>query len=166
MNQKSAVYAATMSVLADQGVDFNEGMDIKPLLTKDIRKSIISVVTQGILAGEVEFSAEAKAKYSDQAKVTTYVNGLVNNWHRKDTRFNGGEKYVAKNPGSRAGSGDQVLKNLKALRSTRTDAEELKAIDAAIAKRQGEVTEEKSKKVTVDLDKIPAELLETLGLSK
>lgn len=164
MNQKSAVYEATMSVLADNSIDFTDGQDVSKLVTKDMRKDIISIVTAGIIAKEVEFSDEARAKHCDEAKVKTYVNGLVNNWHRKDTRFNGGEKYVAKNPGSRAGSGDQVLKNLKALRSTRTDEAELAAIDEAIAKRTAEVGEEKAKKVTVDLDKIPAELRTLLGV--
>ena len=164
MNQKSAVYEATMSVLAACELDFTDGQDVSRVVTKDMRKDVVSIVTAGILSKDVEFSDEARAKYSDEAKVRTYVNGLVNNWHRKDVRFNGGEKYVAKNPGSRAGSGDTVLKNLKALRSTRTDEAELAAIDEAIAKRTAEVGEEKAKKVTVDLDKIPAELRELLGV--
>lgn len=164
MNQKTAVYEATMSVLADLNIDFNDGDNIAPILTKDIRKSIIGIVTQGIMAKEVELSAEARAKYSDEVKVAGYVNGLVNNWHRKDSRFNGDTKYVPKNPGSRAGSGDTVLKNLKALRATRTDAKELAAIDAAIVTRKTEVGEAKAKSVVVDLAKIPAELKALLGL--
>lgn len=162
MNQKSAVYQATMGVLAEAGIDFTDGQNVAAVITKDLRKSIIQVVTQAFMAGEVEFSAEAKAKYSDEAKVTSYVNGLVNNWFRKDSRFNGDTKYVAKNPGSRAGQGDIILKNLKALRSTRTDAAELAAIDTAIAKRKEEIPAKKT--VVVDLEKIPAELKELLGL--
>ena len=164
MNQKTAVYEATMATLAEKQIDFTDGENLSQVMTKDLRKDVVSIVTAAFVAGEVELSAEAKAKYSDEAKVKAYASGLVNNWHRKDTRFNGGEKYVAKNPGSRAGSGDSVLKNLKALRSTRTDEAELTAIDEAIAKRTIEVAADKAKKITVDMDKIPAELRELLGV--
>jgi len=43
---------------------------------------------------------------ADDAKLRSYCSGLQSNWLRKDTRLNGGVKYVAKNPGSRAGSTD------------------------------------------------------------
>ena len=88
---------------------------------------------------------------------------MVSNWIRKDLRLNGGEKYETKNPGSRAGQGDDQLKNLKALKAQHP--EHATEIDVEIAKRVAELGLAKKKNtVTVDLDKIPAELRAQLGL--
>jgi hypothetical protein len=127
-------------------------------LTKEQRAEVIGIVTDDIMSGGTEFSAEAKAKYTTRDDVKGYVNGMVSNWLRKDTRLNGGSKYETKNPGSRAGSGDEVLKNLKALKSTLTDESHKAAVDEEIKKRTDELAAAKAKTVTIDLDKIPEAL--------
>ncbi len=148
MSQKQSVFVAVCTVLNEQGINR------KVELTKDQRKQVIEIVTESIVANETEFSAEAKVKYSTKDDVKGYVNGMVSNWLRKDLRLNGGSKYETKNPGSRAGSGDEVLKNLKALKLTLTDADHVKAVDDEIAKRTAELAATK-KTVTIDFDKIP-----------
>ena len=164
-NQKEAVYVTTMNVLAEAEIPFDDGMNVSELITKDQRAQVIAIIANDFLAGEIEMTAEAKVKYSTLDKMKGYVNGLVSNWYRKDTRLNGGGKYVAKNPGSRAGVGDAQLKALKTLRTLKADDKEaLKAIDEHIARRQKEIGEEKAKTVTVDLSKIPPELAAQLGL--
>lgn len=149
VSQKAGVFAAVCLVLGEDNV--NRLVE----LTKDQRKQVIGFVTDGIMDGEIEFSAEAKVKYATRDDVLGYVNGMVSNWLRKDLRLNGGSKYETKNPGSRAGSGDEVLKNLKALKTTLTDESHKKAVDEEIAKRTAEIAATKSKTVTIDLDKIP-----------
>lgn len=151
MSQKQSVFVAVCSVLNESNI--NRKVD----LTKDQRKTVIETVTESIQAGETEFSAEAKVKYATKDDVKGYVNGMVSNWLRKDLRLNGGAKYETKNPGSRAGSGDEVLKNLKNLKTMLTDADQLKAVDEEIAKRTAEIAATK-KTVTIEFDKIPEAL--------
>ena len=110
-------------------------------------------------------SEKAQAKFiGDAPKLKSYVGGLVNNWMRKDKRLNGGETYITKNPGSRAGNADALIKNLKLLRSTMSDTDKIAEIDADIESRQAEIKVEKAKDVEIDMDQIPAELREKLGL--
>lgn len=167
INQRESVYVATMNVLADHSVNFDEGQDVSTVMTKDIRKEIVAIVTQSIMAGETEFSAEASTKHDTEPKVRAYTSGLVNNWHRKDKRFNGGTKYEAKNPGSRTGSSDEQIKALKTLRTTKEgDEEALKVIDAAITERKAELANAKAKVTMSDAQMalIPADLKAKLGL--
>lgn len=168
LNQRESVYLSTMNVLADAGINFDDGQSptAQELVSKDMRKSICMMVTQSICSGETEFSSEATAKHDTEAKVASYVSGLVNNWFRKDKRLNGGNKYETKAPGSRAGAGDEQLKALKALRATKADdAEALAVIDAAIASRQSELKVTKTVELTeAQIEALPAGVREALGL--
>jgi len=158
LNQKEGVFAAVVEMFGHDGKS-------KFAPSKEQRKELIGFVTEQIMAGKIEMSDKAKAKYATQEDVKGYVDGLVSNWIRKDLRLNGGTPYETKNPGSRAGQGDEVLKNLKALKSTLTEADHIQAVDAEIASRTAELAKSKTKKVTIDFDKIPAELREQLGLN-
>jgi hypothetical protein len=111
MKQNDAVFAGVCSVL---NADSFEGA---VSLSKEQNGQVVEMVVEGIIGGEVDFSDEAKAKYDSRDKVRKYVVGMVNNHLRKDKRLNGGVKYEAKAPGSRAGAGDEQLKNLKLLLS-------------------------------------------------
>jgi hypothetical protein len=152
MKQNDAVFQAVCSVL-----DSNS-FDSAVVLTKDQRESVVEMVTEGILSGKVDFSAEAKAKHDTPAKVKSYTVGMVSNHLRKDKRLNGNTKYEIKNPGSRAGAGDKQLQALKALRSTITDDQALADIDEAIANRTAEIAAEKQKAVEINADAIPEHL--------
>lgn len=156
MNQKESVYSAVIAIATP--------VDNKVSLTKEQRHQVIATVTESIMSGETEFSAAAKAKHDSIEKVKKYVDGLVNNWLRKDTRLNGGDKYEIKNPGSRAGQGDETLKNLKIIRTQTSNPEHVAMIDAEIANRVTELAKTKTKPKEVDLTKIPADLLAKLGL--
>lgn len=167
LNQRQGVYVSTMNVLAESGVNFDDGqVPILSIITKAQTDAVVMCVTTGILAGEIEMSAEGRAKYNDAAKMTGYVKGLVNNWFRKDPRLNGDTKYVAKNPGSRAGAGDEQLKALKILRTSKEgDAAALIAIDQAIADRKAELGAAKAVTLTAEqIEAIPADLRAKLGL--
>lgn len=169
MNQREAVYVTTMNVLADNNVNFDDEQagGVEKVLTKDMRATVILTICQGFLAGEVEMSEDGKAKYfADEKKLKSYVNGLVSNWYRKDKRLNGGVKHEIKNPGSRAGAGDDQIKALKALRETKVgDAEALAAIDAAIEARKSEIKPTNKVELTdAMIALIPADLKAKLGL--
>lgn len=148
--QKESVFSATVSVLGDFG------SEAKP--TSEQRKQIIELVAKDLFEGRADFSDESKAKYDTFEKVRGYTGGMVSNWLRKDTRLNGGEKHTIKNPGSRAGQGDEVLKNLKALKTQLSDATHIAAVDEKIAEREAELAQAKAKTVTIDVSKIPEEL--------
>jgi hypothetical protein len=79
---------------------------------------------------------------------------LVNNWVRKDTRLNGGTKYIPTNPGSRTGSGDEKLKNLRILLTMVPD-DVKPAVQVEIDKR---VEELKPKAQDINLEMIPENL--------
>jgi len=165
MNQKEGVFAAINSVLTEADKTIVDGEKVE--LTDTERASVTMIVAEGLHAGDISMSADAKAKYDTVDKLKTkYVPGLVSNWLRKDLRLNGGEKYKAKNPGSRAGQGDEQLKNLKLLKQTITDPEQQVKVQEAIDARIAEIKKEKAEKIEVDMSKIPAELLEQLGYSK
>lgn len=159
LTQRESVFQAICEVL---GFD---GFDTVVMLSKDDKAKVNTIVTDAIMAKVVDFSDEARIKYSTADKVSGYVNGMITNWLKKDPRLNGGVKYVAKNPGSRAGQGDSTLKELKKLMTIVSDADQRVAIEAAIETRKSEIATEKAKTVTLDLTKIPDDLKAKLGLS-
>lgn len=164
--QRAAVYAATIGVMQDAGIEFEEGMDVSTVVSDQMRKSITTILCQGFKSGKIEFAdtPSNKEKLHSDAKLNTYVSGLVSNWFRKDTRLNGGEKYQAKNPGSRAGSTDPQLKALKQLAVQFQGQPQEAKIKAQIETRLQAVAAEKAKKVTVDISVLSPELRKELGL--
>ena len=148
MNQKEAVFNAVMSVL---GTTF-EGTPSEHI-TKDQRATVNAILFEGFRGGMIELSQE----FSD-TQLKAYVSGLVSNWLRKDKRLNGGVSYVAKNPGSRTGSSDAMLKSLRALRSTLTDAADIAEVDQHIQQRISELKPAKQH-APINYDALPAELV-------
>lgn len=151
MKQNDAVFQAVCGVLS---VD---SFDAAVVLTTEQRASVVAIVTEGIIGGTVDFSAEAQAKHDTPAKIKSYTTGMVSNHLRKDKRLNGGNKYEIQNPGSRAGSGDEQLKALKALRSTLTNDAEILSVDEAIATRTLEIKASKTKAAVINMDALPEE---------
>lgn len=157
VNQKTGVYNAIVAFCAENDIPFEDGMSFEP--TKEQRATIVGMVAAGLEAHEIEMSDKAREKYTDLSKLKTYSNGLVSNWVRKDKRLNGGVKHVIKNPGSRAGSGDAILRELRKLRKTLTDEAQIAVVDTEIEKRIEIVQAEKAKKVEINTDLLPEELL-------
>jgi len=164
INQKSAVYVAVCNVLAERGIGFDDGMNAKELLGTDGVKQVKEIVCLGLIQGEVEMTTDSRVKYSTPEAMKEYTSGLVSNHLRKDTRLNGGEKYVPANPGSRTGSSDEVIKELKKLRAVQADnADAVAMIDEAIAARTAELALEKAKTVEIDVSKLPESLKHLVG---
>ncbi len=156
-NQKDGVFGAVCSVVGA------ESFDAAVELTKEQRSQVIEIVTEGLLSGDIEMTDKARAKHDTDAKMKTYTNGLVSNWLRKDKRLNGNVQHKIKNPGSRAGSTDPVIKNLRLLRSTLTDDSQIAAVDAEIDKRIEAMRAEKAKSVEIDMSLIPDDLKDIIG---
>lgn len=155
MSQKEAVFSAVSEVL---GVFAGVAE-----LSTEQRKDVIGSIMQGFANGTVELSQEAASKYDTDAKLKSYTQGLVSNWLRKDTRLNGGSKYETKNPGSRAGSGDDTVKALRTLRSTLVDADQIAQVEAEIATRVAAFKASKQPKFEINADLIPENLRHLVG---
>ena len=152
MKQNDAVFQAVCSVL---GVD---GFDSAVILTKEQRETVVGMVTEGILAGKVDFSTEAKAKHDTEAKIRSYTTGMVSNHLRKDKRLNGGEVYIIKNPGSRAKK-DEAITSMRLLQAQyENGSEPWHEIEAAICERLTQLENAKKKEVKINADAIPENL--------
>ena len=161
MSQKECVFGAVTAYLEENNrlheIDSAQGLQ----LSKTDKQTIVGMVCAA--RAEMELSAEADEKFDTPQKFKTYVIGLVNNWLRKDTRLNGGEKYVTKNPGSRAGSGDDTVKALRALRRTLTDVSQIAEVESEIATRVAAVKAAKQPKVEINTNLIPENLRHLVG---
>ena len=169
MKQRDAVYNAVTGVLSDEGIHFEDGMNVSELLTKELRSSVHTIVTEGFTSESIEFTDTPanQAKLADPSKLSSYVSGLISNWFRKDMRLNGSVMYTPKNPGSRVGSTDPQLKALRGLAKQfeGVDAEKFEKITGEISTRVAVIQSERAKKVAIDYSVLPADLMESLGLN-
>ncbi len=145
LTQKEAVFVAMCQVTGHNG----EGQ-VTP--SKEQRAQVNMILFQGFRAGGIELDRE----YSD-TDLKSYVSGLQSNWLRKDKRLNGGVKYEAKNPGSRAGQTDPGLKAMRALLSTLTDESERAEVQGYIDAKVAEIQSTKISKV-IDFSALPESL--------
>ncbi len=83
LSQKDAVYNFVVSALKDANTAPNEGQKLKELVTKEVRKSVRQRLFASVKSGEVKLS-----KQFDDSKLKKYCSGLINNWLKKDPRFN------------------------------------------------------------------------------
>jgi|SRR5579884_1146524 len=148
MTQKEAVFSAVTNVCSP--VSENHYAP-----TKEERAQINQILFEGFRSGKIELEKEY-----DDSGLKAYVSGLQSNWLRKDKRLNGGVAYVAKNPGSRAGSTDPQVKAMRQLLATKTDPSERAEIQAFIDKRVAEIKPTKS----VELSAEQIATLEAAGL--
>lgn len=164
MKQSQAVYQATKQVCDEHGIEFADGMDFKEVFNGDQRGEVIDIVTQMLINGEADFSDKARAKYDTPEKVRGYCSGMVSNWYRKMPQLNGNTQYKAKNPGSRTGSQDEEVKNLKALlKSDQLDDDGQAIVQKRLDERIKELKAAKSQ-VEINYDALDPALLESLGI--
>lgn len=156
VSQKQAVTNAVLSLFPN----YEMGGEVKlsEVLNKESKDKIKAIVFAGFQANEVVLSADATEKYSDNEKgLQKYSNGLVDNWIRKNPDFNSGEKYEIKNKGSRAGSGDETVRALRALKKTTTDSEVLAEIETALQARLAEI-KPAAKAAVINVEALPEHL--------
>jgi hypothetical protein len=143
ITQGEAVYQAVCSVLENS--ELNEKVELNDSETKRVADLVFTMFKTGV--------CQHKGNPSDEA-LRKYIPGLVNNWLRKDLRLNGGSKYQAKKPGSRAGSGDEQLKAMRDLLSMTTDPLARAAIELEIQARREAI----KPKTIVNIDALPPSL--------
>jgi len=145
MKQKDAVYTAVINLMGK--------IDGVYTPSKEQRSTLIEVIVTGIKSGDIEFG---KTDQTD-VQIRAYSSGLLSNWLKKDVRLNGGTKHVVKNPGSRAGSKDPQIVEMRKLRALMVGAgKDVSAIDQAIAKRVGELKPKTT--VTINAELLPESL--------
>ena len=137
MTQKEAVYQAVTNVCeATDGV-------FSP--SKEERGRVNNILFEGFRSGSIGFDGTLP----EDSELKAYVSGLQSNWLRKDKRLNGNVQYVAKNPGSRAGSTDVHVKAMRLLLAAQTDPADKAEIQAKAAQE-------------IDKTALPSELLKFL----
>ena len=165
LSQHSAVVNATKTWFGER---FRVGVDVKTYATKEDKRAIAMAVAEGMLAGEVELSDAARAKYGEsiESLVSKYVVGMVTNWFNKSLQLNGGVKYETKNPGSRAGSSDEEVRELRKLRKHLEglgNAEGIAKVDEAIAERLAAIAGASAKPIEIDAARLPEDLRHLVG---
>lgn len=163
-NQKQATVQTILSVLKESGINYelNGETPVSEVLTDSHKAKIRDILFMGFKNKQISYSEDFQSKVDDDTELKKYVSGLLNNWIRKAPEFNNSQKYQAKNPGSRAGSQDEQIKEMKKLLSITSDPKAKESIQAAINDRLAAI--KPTKEVSVNLDVIPAELREKLGL--
>lgn len=156
MNQRDAVVTTILAVLQERGYEYelNGPTAIADVLTDSDKKSVRDAIFTMFRAGHIDMTADAKEKYADDKALKGYVSGLVNNWIRKAPEFNSGNTYQAKNPGSRQGSSDAQVQEMKKLLKLTSDPHTKATIQAEIDARVAEL----KPKVEVDISKLPESL--------
>lgn len=160
-SQKQAIFNA-VAVLFPK-YELKGEVCLKDVMTTEQKKEFRTIIFNGFKAGEINMSEEASAKYlnGDDSALQKYVTGLVDNWVRKTPEFNNmfpesGGVYRAKNPGSRAGSGDEQIRALRALKKTVTDSTVLAEIEDSIKSRLAEI--KPAQTVEINVDALPEHL--------
>ena len=152
--QKEAVFTAIVNVLGEAGITVEEGQSVETYMTRERRAQVSQILFEGFKGETIELE-----KQFVDSKLKAYISGLTSNWIRKDKRLNGGVSYIAKNPGSRAGSGDPMLKNLRALLSTLTPgSSDYSEVETHISSRVTEIHSSKVKSKVIDFSLLPADL--------
>ena len=159
VNQRSATVNTILSVLSERGVEYelNGPTPISEVLTDSDKAKVRELLFTAFRSGQVEYKASFQAKVNDDSELKKYISGLVNNWIRKAKEFNSGNTYQAKNPGSRAGSQDSKVKEMRKLLQVTADPQAKAIIQQAIDERVAELKAAKNE-VEIDINQLPEHL--------
>jgi hypothetical protein len=147
ISQGEAVFQVVSNVF---DVESGNAVPLPSQWTSKQKDEVYGGVFQMFKSGETQHKGSP-----NDAQLLKYIPGLVNNWVRKDKRLNGGTKYVAKNPGSRTGSGDEQLREMKKLLSLIKDPAQRELVQTAIEERVAAI---KPKTDPLDVTKLPESL--------
>lgn len=156
LNQKEATVQAILGTLEARGVNYEMGGEttISEVLTDADKATVRATLFDQFRDGSIQYKPDFQEKVDDDAELKKYISGLVNNWIRKHKPFNNGQAYVTKNPGSRAHSSDEQMRELKKLLiqvKAEGDADTISEVEAAIEARKAEIKPApKSKPINID----------------
>lgn len=153
LSQKECVFATIEEFFTNNGLTLPN----KVSLSLSDKKLIVEALTDKAMLGCMSLEPESKAKYHSRDLMLGYCTKLLNNWLRKDIRLNGGVKFFIKNPGSKAGTSDPQIKQLKEIKSKIIDATYTKAIDEQINIRLSKLNNNKKFK-SINKDLLPEEI--------
>lgn len=156
ISQKEGVYSCVVAVLKEKGESVEPGVKVE--LATSERKMCVAMLCEATEAGDLEVKSE-KAR----SNLPKYWDGTLSNWLRKDTRLNGGEPYKTKSPGSRAGSQDPEIREMRKMLKHPDYAAHKVQIQAAIDAKLAEIAASKAKDVEIDTSVISPKLLAKLG---
>ena len=159
VNQRSATVNTILSVLSERGCEYelNGETPISDVLNDSDKAKVREILFTMFRQGEIEYKSSFQSKVDDDSELKKYISGLVNNWIRKAKEFNSGNTYQAKNPGSRAGSQDSKVKEMRKLLQVTTDPQAKAMIQEAINQRVSEIKAEKNQ-VEIDASQLPEHL--------
>lgn len=83
VSQKNSVFNFVTEAIASEGRVKSESEKLKELVTKEIRKSVRLKLFAAAKAGLMDYP-----EAYDDSKLKKYCSGLINNWLKKDPRFN------------------------------------------------------------------------------
>ena len=153
MNQREAVYEATVSIIGkefEDGMNCHEWFKARPALKEKLVANLAASLDKG------DWSIK-----KEQENIKTYITGLIANYFRKDINLNGGDKYVPATTGTRTSN-----KQIKAMRGllkkfaegSDEHARLTKGIEAAVA-----VERAKKLEATIDVENLPEEFQDLVG---
>ena len=159
LNQRSACVNTLLAVLNERGVNYevNGSTPIGDVLNPDDKSKTREILFTMFKQGQIEYKSSFQSKVDDDSELKKYISGLVNNWVRKAKELNCGNAYQPKNPGSRAGSQDQKVKEMRKLLSITTDHKARTMIEQAINERVSELKAQRNK-VEIDVNNLPESL--------
>ena len=162
MNQREATVFAIMATLEARDFEYelNGPVPISEVLTDVDKKEVRTMLFSQFRDGDITFKSSFQFKVDDDAELNKYVSGLLNNVIRKAKEFNSGKAYVIKNPGSRAHSSDEPLRELKKLLnqvSLSDDQEAIDEVNEAIVTRKAQI-KPKTAAAPINVDALPEHL--------
>ncbi len=144
-NQKEGTFAVVCAVLEKFGQKFTQGTNYLTSLTKPMKEEIVTRLVAEFNAGNIPLTRP------QGDKLDSYCVGLLNNWLRKDSRLNGGTKYVGQ-----VGNSDPAIREARKLLDSGKITDP--AIRAKIESTIEKLVAEKKPKQEIDVSKLPEEL--------
>ena len=156
---KSQREMAEIVILAVTGHEANSDTPVS--ISAAQLTEVVNTLTDKAMEGETTFkdTESNRVKLADRSKMLKYIKGQTNDTLRKSKKLNGNTEYATKNPGSRRGSGDAVVKAIK-LTMSRVVGDEVatnKCLDE-LAKRYEAIRLESQKAVAVNVEDLPEAL--------
>ncbi len=159
VSQVQAVVNCVKDLAIQLGLEFTEKQtDAKTFVKEEDISLIAELITAGMCSGEIQLRDGYGG--GDRDKIAKYAKSLIKDQLNKSKRLNGGNEYVPKNPGSRAGQGDETVKELrKAIKflTERGDTKGVEECKEALTKRLEEIKPQ-STSASPNLDALPEEL--------
>jgi len=158
-NQKEATYNAITSAISSNGLRFEDGDDVKSIVIDAVKKEAKAILFDGFRSGYIGHSEKfANTTLENDTALGKYCANLIGNWVRKDKRLNGNVQHVIKNPGIRAGQGDEKVTALRNLKKVVKDPKALAEIEVELQARLEVVKASKVKAVKIDRELLPESL--------